>query len=171
MTWIPELAVGTGTGLLNMLGDHDQMSPEQRKVWQMLMGRYGVAQNVQGQIDAETQGMKTQANETNASEDASMARRGMPLSPGQTSLAHADTNATFGKSLSTMIPEIQKNAKLEQERLLGQMAGLAPQGEDNNVAGELGDLAGNSMYAWLMRKKKVNTDTPAYPYGGLPKGW
>jgi hypothetical protein len=150
----PELAVGAGTGLINMLGNHDQMSPEQRKVWQMLMGELGVAKNVQGQVDAATQQFTTQANRTNASEDASMARRGMPLSAGQTSLAHADTNATFGKSLSEAIPQIQRNAQDKQMQVYSQLAGLAPQGEDNNVAGEMGDLAGNAMYMWLMGKDK-----------------
>jgi hypothetical protein len=154
MTWIPELAVGAGTGLINMLGNNDQMSPEQRKVWQMLMGELGVAKNTQGQIDAATQQFTTQANRTNASEDASMARRGMPLSQGQTALAHADTNATFGKSLSEAIPQIQKNSKDEQMQIYSQLAGLAPQGQNENIAGDIGDLAGNSMYAWLMGKNK-----------------
>ena len=35
----------------------------------------------------------------------------------------------------------------------------------------VGDLAGNAMFMWLMKKKKADLNTPAYPYGGLPKGW
>jgi hypothetical protein len=156
----PELALAGVSGIANMMSNGDNMTPEQRKVWQLLMGRYGVAQNVQGQIDSATQGMRQQANQVNASEDASMARRGMPVSPGQTALAHADTNASFGKSLSQMIPEIQRNSKLEQERLLGEMSGLssAAAGNDNNdMANTLGDLSQNVMYAWLMRKRKQNS--------------
>jgi hypothetical protein len=154
----PEIAMAGVSGLANMMSD-DGMTPEQRKVWQLLMGRYGVAKNTQGQIDAATQNMTTQANRVNASEDASMARRGLPISPGQTQLAHADTNASFGTSLSKMIPEIQRNSQMEQERLLGQMAGLSTASDngDNELANTLGDLSQNAMYLWLMKKRKQNS--------------
>jgi hypothetical protein len=155
----PELAITAGSGLLQGLLGNNSMSPEQRRIFDILKGKLGVAQNVQGQIDTATQGFQRQANQINASEDASMARRGMPVSPGQTALAHADTNASFGGALSQAIPQIQHNAKQEELGILSALSGMAP-GPDNRQIDFTG-LANNLMQI-LNRKKKPNYDEPSY---------
>jgi hypothetical protein len=162
---LPELLMTGGAGILQALTAGDTMSPEQREIMRLLKGRLGVAQNVQGQIDAAKQGFTQEANATNAATDASMARRGMPLSPGQTSLAHADTNATYGKSLATAIPQIQHNAQDEQMGILSQMAGLAPNPQPGGIQG-LGGLLYNLMM--LKKKKEANLDEPSYSNLQLP---
>jgi hypothetical protein len=158
---LAELGMTAGAGLLQALTAGDSMSPEQREIMRILKGKLGVAQNVQGQIDATTQRFKTEANQTNAATDASMARRRMPLSPGQTSLAHADTTATYGNALSQAIPQIQHNAADEQMGILSQMAGLAPQPQQGGVQG-LGGLLYNLMM--LKKKKEAGLGGPLGDY-------
>jgi len=150
----PELAVTAGSGILQGLLGNESMSPEQREIMRILKGKLGVARNVQGQIDATTQGFQAQANRVNASEDASMARRGLPISPGQTQLAHADTNATFGGALSKAIPQIQHNAQSEELGILSALAGIVP-GPDNRQV-DISGLASNLMQILNNRKKKVS---------------
>jgi hypothetical protein len=162
---LSELLMAGGGGLLNMLSGGSNMTPEQKRLRQMLLAELGVTENVQGQIDAEKQNLTTSANEINASQDASMARRGMPLSPGQTELAHADTNASFGKALSTAIPQIQQNAKANKMQIYSQLAGITPMGSDNSdFLSGLGELGTNLAYS--LNKPKEPTMPNSY---GIPQ--
>lgn len=162
--WLAPTAITTGAGILSALTGNDSMSPEARKIMAILNGKLGVAQNVQGRIDATTQNFRQQANQMNASEDASMARRGNPFSPGQTALAHADTNATFGGALSKAIPQIQHDAKNEELGILNAMAGLAPGPDTSQI--DFTGLASNIMQILNNRKKKEI----ASPYGDWQTG-
>jgi len=140
-----------------------KMSPEQKKLYRMLMGELGVANNVQGQIESAKQNLTQSANETNASMTASAARRGVPLNQGQQMLQQADVAGSYGQSLAQAIPKIQQNAEDRKMSIYQMLAGIAPSGDNSDLSGELGDLAGNAMYYYLMTgKKKPDYNTGSY---------
>jgi len=163
------LLMSAGGGALDALtGDDERMSPEQRKVFNLLMGRLGESQNVQGRIDALTQRTKRFGTEQAASLEASSARRGVPMSAGQTTQAQVGITGKLGEGLMEAIPDIQHQAKNEELGILNSLAGMTPPPEKNDFSGDFGDMAGNAMFYWLMKDRKKKSNIPDDSIYGWP---
>lgn len=166
MSILAPLGIAAGSGLLNALfgeGDKFDMSPEQRRLLNMLMGEYqrgefGPSLGEQSQLQQRLKGtLREQAQERTGSSLASLGRRGA-LSPGQVSGLTTDIQSGFGRAFGKGVTDIQLGsadiARQEKGQLRSLLAGLSggqyiPGGD---VPG-LGGLGQNAMLAYLLSRQ------------------
>ncbi len=159
------------SGLLNALfgeGDKFDMSPEQRRLLNMLMGEYqrdefGPSRGEQSQLQERLRGsLKEQSQARTGSSLASLGRRGL-LSSGQAAGITSNIQSGFGKAFGKGVTDIQLGsadiARQEKGQVRGLLGGLS-QGQfipGGDVPG-IGGLGQNAMLAYLMRDQGQGTD-------------
>jgi hypothetical protein len=162
--WLAPLAIAGGSGLLNALfGEDDRfdMSPEQRRMLNMLLreyqgGEFGPSFAEQSQLQKRLkEGLQEQAQTRTGSSLASMARRGT-LSPGQASGLTTDIQSGFGEAYGKGVTDIQLGsaeiARREKGQVRGLLGGLS-QGQyipGRDVPG-LGGAGQNALLYYLLR--------------------
>ena len=157
------LAIAGGSGLLNALfgsDDEFKMSPEQRRLLDMLMGEYqrgefGPSRGEQSQLQERLRGGLREASQARTgSALSSLGRRGL-LSSGQAAGITSNIQSGFGKAFGKGVTDIQLGsadiARQEKGQLRSLLAGLSggqyvPGGD---VPG-LGGLGQNAMLAYLL---------------------
>ena len=171
MGLLAPLAIAGGSGLLNaLLGEEDRfdMSPEQRRMFNMLLREYeqgefgpsptqqaGMLSQFKGELQEESQAKTGQAF-------SSLARRGQ-VAPGILGGTATGIQSAYGKAYGRGAERIKLGsadiASEEKGRVGGLLAGLS-QGQfipGGDVPG-LGGLGQNAMLAYLMRDQGQGQD-------------
>jgi len=179
--WGP-LALSAGASLADALfGQDDQfkMSPEQRALYQKLMGEYSSGSF--GYSAAEKMGMQKKlktglTEESQARTGASLAslgRRGV-LDAGSAAGITTGIQSDYGKAYGEGLTDIELSSAEEGRRRKSELENAlmgASQGqfvEGGSMAGDIGNMAGNWMYYELMKEDKKKNPTN---YGRGPWGW
>ena len=176
--WLAPAAISAGGGLLSSLLDDDTMTPEQRRIYNMLMGEKDKYQGLSPQ-EKQLMGAKLKTDLTAGAQQriagsrASAVRRGV-YSPGVASGMATDVNAGFGKAyqqgltdIDLKSAEMNRSGKMDIYRLL---MGMTGQGKpQSDMSGDIGDIAGNAwMYNLLTKKKRQGMDMGGGELGDYP---
>jgi hypothetical protein len=174
--------ISAGGGLAGALfggKDEYKMSPEQRRIYRMLLkeyegGDFGYSRTERDAMKEQLRtGLLDESQAATGRTIASAGRRGLKLNPGDLTRVQAATNTAYGKGLTSLESgfgqaRLSDKASL-RSALLGSSQGDFVQADDS-IFGDIGQAGGNWMQYYLLKdlmKKKGQNQKPIYGEGNI----